>query len=96
MSQEATQAFVDRINEDETFRDQLVAAGDNEARVSLAQDAGFDVTAEDLAELRRQNNVEELSEDDLQKIAGGGTTGTTVSAVTLTVTLAAAQVAAWV
>src|SRR5262245_52799504 len=97
MSQAAVQAFVDRINEDETFRDQLVAAGSHDARLQMAQDAGFDVSADDLAELRRQNNVEELSEDDLQKIAGGAdTTGTEVAAVTITVSVAVAQAAAWV
>ena len=71
MSQEAVQAFVERVNSDEAFRNDLIEAGSNDVRLQKAQDAGFDVTAEDLADLRRQAGAEELSEDDLQKIAGG-------------------------
>ena len=89
MSQEAAQAFVERVNDDETLRDQLIAAGDNDSRLRMAQEAGFDVTADDLAELRAQVGVDELSEEDLQKVAGGASTtevatavGTAVSFVT--------------
>jgi predicted ribosomally synthesized peptide with nif11-like leader len=71
MSQEAVQAFVERVNDDETFRDGLIAAGDNDGRLRIAQEAGFDITAEDFAELRAQH-VQELSEEDLEMIAGGG------------------------
>lgn len=89
MSREAAQAFVERLNDDEAFRDGLIAAGDNDARLRMAQDAGFDVTADDLAELRREHGADELSEEDLQKIAGGLSTSevsaiaTAVSFVTM-------------
>jgi len=96
MSQEAVQAFVERVNDDETFRDSLIAAADNDVRLQMAQAAGFDITAEDLAELRRQAGVEELSEEDLQRIAGGGTTGTEIAAVTLPVTMVAIWAAGFV
>ena len=46
MSQEAVQAFVERVNDDATFRDGLIAADDNDARLRIAQEAGFDITAE--------------------------------------------------
>lgn len=96
MSQEAMQAFVERVNDDETFRDGLIAADDNDVRLRIAQDAGFDITADDLAALRRQTGVEELSEEDLQKIAGGGTTGTEIAAVTLPVSMLAIWAAGFV
>ena len=79
MSQEAVQALVERVSDDETLRDQMIAAGDNDTRLRMAQEAGFDVTAEDLAELRAQAGVEELSEEDLQKIAGGALNNTQVT-----------------
>lgn len=85
MSQEALQAFVERVNEDETFRDSLVAAGDNDVRLRIARDAGFDVTADDLVELRREHGVDELSEEDLQNIAGG--MSHTGAGITITVTI---------
>jgi len=79
MSQEALQAFVERVNDDESFRNGLVGAADNDARLRMAQDAGFDITAEDFAALRAQQ-MEELSEEDLQLIAGGkGGSGTAAS-----------------
>lgn len=71
MSQEAVQAFVARLNDDEAFRDELVASGDNDARLGIARAAGFDVTADDFAALRREHGIDELSEEDLQLIAGG-------------------------
>lgn len=89
MSQEAAQAFVERVNDDEAFRNGLIAADSNDARLRMAQEAGFDVTEDDFAELRRQAGVEELSEEDLQQIAGGGDTGTAIAAVTLPVTMVA-------
>jgi predicted ribosomally synthesized peptide with nif11-like leader len=79
MSQEAVQAFVERVNDDETFRDGLIAADGNDARLQIAQEAGFDITAEDFEQLRAQH-AQELSEEDLQMIAGGrGGTGTAAS-----------------
>ena len=64
MGQEAVQAFVERVNDDETFRDGLIAADGNDARLRIAQEAGFDITAEDFEELRSPH-AQELSEDDL-------------------------------
>jgi len=81
MSREAAQAFVERLNSDDAFRERMVAAGDNDARLRAAQEAGFDITADDLAELRREHRADELSEEDLQKIAGGMSTTEVVSAV---------------
>ena len=74
MSQDGVQAFLDRVDKDESFRDQLLAADGKDARIQLARDSGFDVTEEDFDEIRRQHETEELSEEDLQKIAGGGAT----------------------
>lgn len=81
MSREAAQAFVERLNDDEAFRETMIAADDNDTRLRTAQEAGFDITADDLDELRREHSVDELSEEDLQRIAGGGTTTEVVSAV---------------
>ena len=81
MSREAAQAFVERLNTDQSFREQMIAAGDNGERLRAAQGAGFDITAEDLAELRREHRADELSEEDLQKIAGGSSTTEIVSMV---------------
>ena len=76
MSQAAVEAFVKRTEEDEAFRNELLEANSQEARIQLVRDAGYDVTADDLAELRRQV-AEELSEEDLEKIAGGAAGQTT-------------------
>lgn len=80
MSQEAVQAFVERVNDDEAFRDELVAAGDNDARLRIARAAGFDLTADDFTRLRAQH-MEELSEEDLQLIAGGKGGSTTAASI---------------
>ena len=79
MSEEAAHALVERVNTDEDFRNALMAADGAETRLRMAQDAGFDITADDLADMRRQAGFDELSEDDLQRIAGGQLTNTQVT-----------------
>src|SRR5262245_7449940 len=71
MSLEALQALVVRVSEDERLRNELLAGSSDDVRLGIIQAEGFDVTADDLAELRRQISVE-LSDEDLQNIAGGG------------------------
>ena len=74
MSAENVQAFLEKLNSDETLLNQIAEAGDDEVRLQMAREAGYEFTAEEF------NNVvtnmagavdEELSEDQLEAVAGG-------------------------
>ena len=90
MSMAAAHALVDRVDHDEMFRSALIGANGIESRLQMAQQAGFDVTAEDMAELRRETAVQDISERDLQRIRGGKLTDAELALYTDTTALVAA------
>jgi predicted ribosomally synthesized peptide with nif11-like leader len=81
MTEEAIKSFVEKLSTDETFANKLASAATPEERLKIANDAGFAVSASDLSAIKAALNIEELSDEDLEKVAGG-TSNTTVLAVT--------------
>ena len=88
MSTEAVNLFFQKLNEDPELQKELVelinSAEDNEgqATTELAKKLGFDFTSEELkAEFERQNQLNqaqpsgELSDQELEAVAGGGWRG---------------------
>jgi predicted ribosomally synthesized peptide with nif11-like leader len=70
MSEEQLSALIAKLQEDEGLQEKLKGAADLDAAVSLAKEAGFDVSKADF--LRHQaSQALELSDEDLQKVAGG-------------------------
>jgi predicted ribosomally synthesized peptide with nif11-like leader len=66
MSQQQAQACIEKMKVDEAFRAKVMAVEDVAVRVKLINAEGFDCTEEELkAESQR------LSDDDLNKVAGG-------------------------
>lgn len=84
MSQDQMISFLDKVNKDADTAEALAATiGDKEgaeaerAAVGFAQARGFQVTAEDAAEVRRAlreslDGEGELSDAELEGVAGGG------------------------
>ena len=66
MSEEQLKAFLEAVKADAGLQEQLKAAGDADAVLSIAKAAGFLISAE---ELKRAQ--EEVSEQELEGIAGG-------------------------
>ena len=71
MSVEQAKAFMGKLDSDKTFLTQVAEAGSDEARLELAQKAGFEFTTEELASAMEESASEELSEDELESVAGG-------------------------
>jgi predicted ribosomally synthesized peptide with nif11-like leader len=71
MSVEQAKAFIEKLDSDKAFLTQVAGAGSDEARLELAKAAGFEFTAEELAGVIDQFTDEELSEDELDAVAGG-------------------------
>jgi predicted ribosomally synthesized peptide with nif11-like leader len=78
MSEEQLTALLAKLMEDAGLQEKLKGAADLDAAVAIAKDAGFDVSKADW--LRYQaNQTLELSDDDLEKLAGGKATGIAAS-----------------
>ena len=71
MSVENAKSFVKKLNSDESFLNQIAGAGSDEARLQIAGEAGFEFSAEELAGVVDQLTSEELSEEELDTVAGG-------------------------
>ena len=66
MSEEQFKAFLEKVRGDTSLKEQLKAAGDADAVVSIAKEEGFSISADDLKKAQS-----ELSEEELEGVAGG-------------------------
>ena len=66
MSEEQLKAFLEKVKTDTSLQEKLNAAADADV-VAIAKAAGFTITTEDLNS-HRQN----LTDDELEGVAGGG------------------------
>ena len=69
MSEDQLKAFLEKVKADTSLQKKLKAAGDADAVVSIAKEEGFSIFADDL-----KNATSELSDEDLEFLAGGGNT----------------------
>ncbi|MDR1977879.1 MAG: Nif11-like leader peptide family RiPP precursor [Synergistaceae bacterium] len=69
MSIEAAKGFLVKLTEDKEFAEKLNATQSDEGRLKMAKDFGFDFTNEELKLCVASTG--ELSDDDLEKVAGG-------------------------
>ena len=65
MSEEQLKAFLEAVKADEGLQEKLKAAGDADAVIAIAKAAGFAISADELKKV-------ELSEEELEGVAGGG------------------------
>ena len=70
MSVESAKAFLKRLSKDEDFRKSLENAASDEERRNIVKEAGFEFTKDDLKALA-DSAKSELSEEELEKVAGG-------------------------
>ena len=66
MSIESAKAFIEKMKTDEDFNQKVKGCKDAEERMAFVKEAGFDFTSEELKEVS-----ENLSDDDLDGVAGG-------------------------
>ena len=77
MSTESALAFAERLKTDQAFVTKLAEASKEERR-ALAKAEGFDLSDDDLGTVRQTLGFEELSDEDLERVAGGTGATTTV------------------
>jgi predicted ribosomally synthesized peptide with nif11-like leader len=78
MTEEAIKSFVEKLSTDEEFANKLASAPTPEERLKIANDAGFAISASDVDGIKAALNIEELSDEDLEKVAGGMGSATNV------------------
>ena len=66
MSEEQLKAFLEKVKADTSLQEKLKAASNPDAVVSIAKEAGFSISADDLKKAQS-----ELSEEELEGAAGG-------------------------
>lgn len=69
MSDEQLKAFVEKVKADAGLQEQLKAAADVNAVVAIAKDAGYPISVDDLKQAQA-----EVSDKELEGVAGGGNT----------------------
>jgi predicted ribosomally synthesized peptide with nif11-like leader len=70
MSEEQLSALLAKLKEDAGLREKLQGAGDLDAAVALAKEAGFDVSKADWLKYQA-NQTLELSDEELERVSGG-------------------------
>jgi predicted ribosomally synthesized peptide with nif11-like leader len=74
MSVESAKAFYERVATDEAFKEQLRDAASDDERRAMIRTAGYDFTPEEwevVIDQLREINDRELSEVELETVAGG-------------------------
>jgi predicted ribosomally synthesized peptide with nif11-like leader len=70
MAVKDAKAFVEKLKTDSVLLAKLQAAKDDAAKQKIAHDLGYDFSKDDLKTLAQQNTAE-LSDEDLEAVAGG-------------------------
>ncbi len=63
--------MITKVQQDASLREALEAALDQDGSIAAFRAAGLDVTAQDLADARASAQQDELSDADLEGVAGG-------------------------
>ena len=66
MSLEQLKAFLEKVKADTSLQEKLKVASDADAVVSLAKEKGFSLSIDDI-----KNQQSELSDEELEGVAGG-------------------------
>ena len=70
MSEEQLSALLAKLKDDAGLQENLKGAGDLDAAVALAKEAGFDVSKADLLKYQAKQTLE-LSDEELETVSGG-------------------------
>ena len=71
MSEEQLSALLAKLKDDAAFREKLQGAADLDAAAALAKEAGFDVSKAEWLKYQAKQPIE-LSDVELERVAGGG------------------------
>ena len=76
MSEEQLKAFLEKVKTDTSLQEKLKAAADANAVAAIAKEAGFSISVDDINKAQS-----ELSEEELEGVAGGRNTNTIINSL---------------
>ena len=68
MSEEQLKSFLEKVKTDTSLQEKLKGATDADAALTIAKEAGFAITAEDIQSM---DSATSLSDEELEGVAGG-------------------------
>jgi len=71
MSEEQLKALLAKLKEDAGLKEKFQGAGDLDAAVAMAKEAGFDVSKADWLKYQANDKTLELNDEELEGVAGG-------------------------
>jgi predicted ribosomally synthesized peptide with nif11-like leader len=72
MSEDQLNAFIEKVKADTSLQEKLKVAGDADAVVAIAIEAGFGISADDLRSAQSEASAElKASDEELEGAAGG-------------------------
>ncbi len=71
MSVQSAKDFIAKVKEDKSLADSLESAADDDARRKIAAGTGCDFTKDDMKAALSEGGSKQLSDDDLDTVAGG-------------------------
>ncbi|QNI54570.1 nif11-like leader peptide domain protein [Synechococcus sp. BIOS-E4-1] len=71
MSEEQLKTFIEKVQGDDNLQAKLKAAADPDAVVAIAKEAGFSISADELKKAPKRLFQSEISEEELEGVAGG-------------------------
>ncbi|MCC5645538.1 Nif11-like leader peptide family natural product precursor [Nostoc sp. CHAB 5824] len=72
MSNQSVYSFFSQFEQDSTLKQQVQTATNKEDLLRIAQESGYNFTAEDIKAFVEKNESDELDEEELEAVAGGG------------------------
>ena len=72
MSQQNALDFFTQVEQNPTLKEKVQTAASKEELFSIAREAGYSFTADDLKAISKESESEELNEQELEAVAGGG------------------------
>ena len=71
MSEEQLKAFIEKVQGDDSLQEKLKAAANPDVVVSIAKEAGFSISADQLTKRLNSPESVELSDEQLAMVSGG-------------------------
>ena len=68
MSEEQLKSFLEKVKSDTSLQEKLKGAADADEALAIAKEVGFAITAEDIQSMQSSTD---LSDDELEAVAGG-------------------------
>ena len=72
MSSKSMYSFFTQVKQDSTLKEKVQAATNKDDLLRIAQESSYNITAEDIKVFVEKNESDQLDDEELEAVAGGG------------------------